>query len=273
MTGLPLGTVKTICHRSGAFHDNARHRELFTLPPVRASAQTLPANVELPPQLQVTGDLEIDAVLWLREVIDTGQSGMIAHALEAAKRIKTPPKDLEKRYTRFLQAANPDNMLAALGSFGFADLEDLAKKTIAREGLRAEAKARFGDGLFDNTDAEEFCVEALAELDATGAYGEYDTAEAEAAFLQRADLAPNTLSDCLHELNYWDVLYRLRHAVDRYCGDGLLETRAREQFVFGQLARKRSRAKSEAVEVFRYLVDAERMDQSETKAILLNLIG
>lgn len=29
-TGLPLGTVKTICSRSGAVRDNPRHRELFT---------------------------------------------------------------------------------------------------------------------------------------------------------------------------------------------------------------------------------------------------
>jgi hypothetical protein len=31
LSGLPLGTVKTICARSGAFKDNPRLRELFSL--------------------------------------------------------------------------------------------------------------------------------------------------------------------------------------------------------------------------------------------------
>jgi hypothetical protein len=84
---------------------------------------------------------------------------------------------------------------------------------------------------------------------------------------------PNTLSDCLHELDYWRALYRLRHAVDRECGDGHPEVHARERFVFGLLARRRPRSKDEAVAVFRYLVANERMDDTETEAILLNVIG
>ena len=40
-TGLPVGTVKTICTRSGAFRDNPAHRALFALPPmIKASEQT-----------------------------------------------------------------------------------------------------------------------------------------------------------------------------------------------------------------------------------------
>ena len=37
-TGLPLGTVKTICARSGAFKDNPRHRAMFKLPEVMTAA-------------------------------------------------------------------------------------------------------------------------------------------------------------------------------------------------------------------------------------------
>jgi len=36
-TGLPIGTVETICSRSGAFRDNLAHRALFSLPPMQAS--------------------------------------------------------------------------------------------------------------------------------------------------------------------------------------------------------------------------------------------
>ena len=76
-TGLPLGTVKTLVSRSGAFRDNEQHRALFTLPPVMASRETLPSVPELPPQERVTGDKEVDAVLWLRSIINTGQRALI----------------------------------------------------------------------------------------------------------------------------------------------------------------------------------------------------
>lgn len=103
-TGLPLGTVKTICSRSGAFRDNQAQRTLFTLPSIQPSESNALAVPSLPPQTKVTGDHDIDAVLWLREVINTGQAGLIEKAMEAAKRIKTPLKDLEKRYLDYLVA-------------------------------------------------------------------------------------------------------------------------------------------------------------------------
>lgn len=115
-TGLPLGTVKTICARSGAFKDNPQHRVLFTLPEVQSST-TLAAPM-LPTESPVTGDKEIDAVLWLREVIKTGRADLIEKAMEAAKRIKTPLKDLEKRYTAHLIAKIGGSWVTALGSFG-----------------------------------------------------------------------------------------------------------------------------------------------------------
>ena len=83
---------------------------------------------------------------------------------------------------------------------------------------------------------------------------------------------PNTLSDCLRELIYWDALYSLRHADDPTCWDGYPEVRCREQFVFGLLAQRRKRSKSEGIAVFRYLAEGNRSDWNETKAILLNLI-
>ena len=71
LTGLPLGTVKIICVRSGAFNDNPRHRALFALPAIQASTSTALVVPTLPPQAVVTGDKEVDAVIWLREVIAT----------------------------------------------------------------------------------------------------------------------------------------------------------------------------------------------------------
>ena len=51
---------------------------MFTLPALQMSAETLPAAQELPPQQVVTGDKEIDALIWLRQVIETGDPGRIA---------------------------------------------------------------------------------------------------------------------------------------------------------------------------------------------------
>ncbi len=173
-TGLPLGTVKTLVSRSGAFRDNEQHRALFTLPPIKPSADTLPSVPELPPQQVVTGDKEVDAVLWLRSIINTGQAALIQRAMEAAKRIKTPLDVLEKRYRTHLTATNPGNLFAALSSFGFADLESLASRSIEQHRLRLEGVARFSDALLADTHAEVFCIDVLRGLKADGQWGDFD---------------------------------------------------------------------------------------------------
>lgn len=273
LTGLPLGTVKTLVSRSGAFRDNAEHRALFTLPPMRESGETLPAVPELPPQQTVTGDKEVDAVLWLHSVINTGQPALISRAMAAAKRIKTPLQELEKRYRAHLTATNPGNLFAALPSFGFADLDGLAKKAIERSRRQAEGTARFGGSLFDDTPAEAFCIEALRGLQ-PGEFGFLDKKEEAAErFRAHPELLPHTLADCLHELDYWQQLYWLRNAVDNYASDGPAEATARDWFVFGLLAELRPRNKAEALAVFRYLIGSDRADMEESEAILGNLIG
>ena len=269
-TSLPIGTVKTICSRSGAFRDNAEHRVLFSLPAIQNSRCTELAVQSLPPQERVTGDHDLDAVLWLRAVIQTGQSAMIEKAMLAVKRIKTPLPELEKRYTQHLIKANPGNAFATFASFDFADLEGLAKRAVKKLARQHEATARFGDTLFANTPAEQFCVEALAGLK-RGRSLDFDEQQVDARFKARPELMPNTLSDCLHELAYWSALYWLRNSLGE--GDNAPEASARESFVFSSLARIRARTKDEAIAVFRYLADSERMNDTETEAILLNLIG
>jgi hypothetical protein len=272
LTGLPVGTVKTLASRSGAFRDNEVHRALFTLPPMRPSAQTLPAVPELPPQQRVTGDEEVDAVLWLRSVINTGRAALIAKAREAAKRIKTPLKELERRYTQHLVADNPGNMFATFAAFGFDDLEGLATKAIKREALRVEGFSRFGDALFEDTPAEAFCLAALAGLE-PGHMLDFDMTEVASRFRDRPELMPHTLTDCLHEFAFWSALYGLRHAATSDCGDSLPEVNAREDFVFGLMGQIRPRSKAEAVAVFRFMADEDRMGWSGSEAILLNIVG
>jgi len=274
-TGLPLGTVKTICARSGAFKDNPRHRAMFKLPEVMTSASTALALPALPPESTVTGDKEIDAVLCLREVIATGQAALIEKAMTAAKRIKTPLKDLEKRYLAHLTARNPGNWVIGLQTLGFADLDGLARGSIKTLTRKNEALARFGsvEGLFTDTPAEQFAIDALAGLKPRKDFGDLDAGQVDERFKARPDLMPNTLTDCLHEMDYWHDLYTLRHAVDRDASDQGREAYARECFAFRSLAHIRPKTKIEAVAVFRWLADSERMDDTETESILLNLIG
>ena len=273
-TGIPVGTVKTICSRSGAFRDNPTHRALFSLPPMRESSQTLPAIPELPAQQRVTGDKEVDAVLWLRQVIGTGQAVLIEKAMQASKKIKTPLKTLEKRYTDWLRKQNPDSPFATFASIGFDDLEGLAKRSIRKATRQHEAHSRFGDDLFAETPAESFCITALRSL-TPDRMGVIADVEADQRFKAYPDLLPNTLADCLHEISYWDDLHALRYAVDSF-GEGPPEAYARRCFAYRMLGRIRPRSKEESLIVMRWLLEDKQnnMDRGDnTDAILLNLIG
>lgn len=274
-TGVPVGTVKSWCNRAGLSRDNEALRQMMTLPPIQQSTSTALAVPELPPQQEVTGDQELDAVLWLRQVIKTGQQGLIEKAMEASKLIQTPLKALEDRYLKHLVAKNPGNWTVAFATFGFADLEGLAKSSVQKLARQHEALARFGtvDALFANTPAETFATDVLkgCKRDKTLGIGWYDDAAADKRFNSRTDLLPHTLSDCLHELAYWHELYRLRSVHDGV--DQTNEAYAREQFAFRCLGRIKPRNKAEAIAAFRYLAEHDKMDDSETEGILLNLIG
>lgn len=273
-TGLSLGTVKTITSRSGQFRDNLTHRALFTLPPIKPSAGTLPVVPELPPKQVAIGDPEIDAVLWLRQVIGTGQAALIERAMMAAKKVKTPMPKLEKRYADHLLRTT-GSPFATLSAVGFGDLERLAAKSIERLALETEARARFGEDLFADTDAELFCIEALAGL-RPDSIGFFSDVEAAARFKAKPALMPHTLADCLHELAYWDTLYRLRHSartsIDDNC-EGPIEATARRHFTFALLAEIRPRTRDEAKDALRYLIEQGHKDDKASDAILSNLVG
>ncbi|MND61946.1 hypothetical protein D3C80_532140 [compost metagenome] len=271
LAGLSLGTVKAIVSRSGRFTDNPRHRAMFSLPPLQSSGETLPAVQELPPQQVVTGDREVDALLWLRQVIKTGDPTRIEQTRKAAGRITTPPDELEKRYGNWL-VARGGNVMAGLGSIGFADLDGLAEKSITRRAREAEAIGRFGDVLWNDTQAEAFCLEALRGLELVKC--EYPPVLVAERFKALPELMPHTLSDCLHELAYWDDLYRLRRACDTSgYYENSMETWGREAFVFCLLAELRPRSREEARATLRYLMGSERKGWSEADRIFDNLIG
>jgi hypothetical protein len=251
---------------------NPTHRALFALPPMQISEATALAVPQLPPQHPVTGDKEVDAVIWLRSVIGTGQPALIAKAKDAATRIKTPLKELEKRYSAFLARTNGGHMFATFGAIGFADLDGWEAKSIELAARRQEAHARYGDTLFANTEAETFCEETLAGVKEGRDEWELNKAEVDVRFDAMPGQRPSTLSDCLAELKYWTDLYWLRNAVDRDSGESGVPAQARKDYAFRCLGRILPRSTEEAHQVLQYLIDDNAMGWEESHGILRNLM-
>ena len=276
--GIPLGTVKAICSRAGLTRDNAKLRAFFQLPePVASNCTALQPQVAPPKPTTTTGNQDLDAMLWLRQVVQTADAALIAKAMQAAERIKTPAQELEKRYGDYLmQQSGGNTIVAAFGSVGFANLQGLAKGVLSKKQRRNEAIARFGsmDGVFATLAQEQFCMDALAPVPvASGAWGGIDQAQANAAFAQHPDMAPNTLADCLHELDFWDALHCLRTGWDN-TGDELPEVYARRCYIDSHcLSTIRPKSRQEAKTVLRYMAEHEMFNRTETDAVLENLIG
>lgn len=275
--GLPIGTVKAICSRAGLTRSNPRLREFFQLPePVASHCTEVAMPPDLPEQTTVTGDKDVDAMLWLRRVVETGDADLIAKALEAAKRITTPAKELELRYGRHLAATAGSSFFAALGSMNFANLEGHAKSVIERKRKQRDALARMGgtiEAVFTNTPQEQFCMDTLALVPTVEQpWKKHDPDLANAAFEQQTDLAPHTLDDCLYELHYWHALYRCRSAWLN-SGDPWQEVQAREDYLRWCMGRIKPKTRAEAKDVLAYLVQEDGLNWKEADTILENLIG
>ena len=269
ITGLPLGTVRTIVRRSGALTDNPKHRLMFTLPAIKHRASTQLTAFVMPVQREVTGDKEIDAVLWLREVISTGDPLAIDTALAAVANIKTPLAEIETRYANHLRKNGGGNMFAAFKSIGFADIEDHVKRSKATALRKAEAAARFGDDPDLMTEAERWAIRVLDGVDVE--LMDSDRSGIADRFKQHPELMPHTLADCLYELSFWDDLYWLKMAAD--AGEPAQETYERGYFVFDLMAEIRPRNREEATAVLQYIIDNERKDDRSTDAVLFNLVS
>lgn len=260
--------------------DNHAFRALFSLPPVQTSTSTALAVPEMPAPKVVTGDRELDAVLWLRDCIKTGHAALIAQALEAFKKIKTPAKELEDRYCEYLRITSGGNPFAVIfGGMGFANLESLASSSSEKLAKRHDAVARFGsiDNLFKKNAAELACEKALRGLkrpaDKHG-FHEYDEAQADARFAKHADLVPHTLADCMHAMQFGSALYWLRHASSAdNIGDHWPAFQEHEDYCFRSMARIAPQSKEEALAVLEYLEEEEVTDRKERPAILRNLIA
>lgn len=258
--------------------DNQAFRELFSLPPIQASTSTALTVPETPAPKVVTGDRELDAVLWLRDCIKTGHEGLMATALEAFGKICTPADQLQKRYDAWLLESSAGNSFGVfLRGMGFSDLAGLAQTSREHFARRHDALARFGSvkNLFRDTAAEAACKKALRGLKRSKPHGwlEYDSEQTDARFSAHQALAPHTLADCLHGMEFSTTLYWIRHACEPNAGDHWPAFQAHDDFCFRSLARIPPCSKEEALAVLEFLEAREYMDRDETPAILRNLVA
>lgn len=274
-SGLPPGSLY---RHTDPMKNNEAFRALFTLPPIQPSANTALSVPEMPAPKVVTGDRELDAVLWLQECVSTGHQVLIDKALEAAKKITTPMKVLSLRYGNYLARQHGSSFMAALGSMNFGELESLARNAIEKMAKQHDALSRFGsvESLFSDTPAEAACKKTLRGLKqkkTSGGWHEYDHAKTDARFNQHPDLRPHSLADCLHAMTYESALYRMRHACADDAGDHSPEFQEHADYCFRQLALIPPRCKEEALAVFDYTEESDAADRTEFQAIMRNLVA
>lgn len=257
-------------------NNNKKLRELFTLPAIQYSTGTQLVVPSMPPQQSITGDKEVDAVLWLQQVVKTGNQALIDKALEAAKQIKTPMKELGDRYAAHIKRDQPDSFFAVLfATMGFGELEKQAQDAIRTASFRHEALARFGneETLFKELPAERQCRLALKRKEPND-FGYIDDEVARPGFESRLHLVPSSIDDCLHIIGFWNHLYELRKSMcsdDRYY-ENTLEANAHEYYAFFMLSEVPIRSKNDAIAAFDQTQDDSCADRKETPLILRHLI-
>lgn len=276
---IPRGTPDQLAKRDGmrlnylGSHptNNDALRALFALPPIRESASTALGIIEMPKQSVTTGDREVDAVLWLQNIVQSGHQAYIDKALEAVKRIETPMKELENRYAEYLRRSGAHVFQIMFGTMGFGDLESQSKAAIEKATRRHDALGRFGsiEALFADTAAEKACKKALRGLKRDD-MAFYDDEQARERFSSHPALVPATMDDCLYVMAYDQSLYELRHAAGD-CGDSLPQAYAHECYCRSMMAHIKPRDLCEALAAFDY-VQREHGDSSEAPAILRNLV-
>lgn len=254
--------------------DNHLMRALLTLPPIPESASRVLALPEQPPKRQHTGDPEIDAVLWLQEVVQTGSPVLVAKALESAKLIKTPMKVLGERYAKILQGQGAHGLQVMFATIRFGELESQAKRAIEKAKRKHEALARFGsiDALFAKTPAEAATKKALRGIKRNKKWDSYDQDDAALRFRARPDLAPHTLADCIHAQRYADELYSLRSA-SADAGDHWPAFQAYDDYAFHSMATIPPRSRDEALQAFDFLIADDALGRTGAKDVLRNLIA
>ncbi|HII1671962.1 TPA: helix-turn-helix domain-containing protein [Salmonella enterica] len=279
--------------------NNPEHKALFTIP--TAEYSTALANIKpLPKQRKITGHKQTDAYLWILEVIRLNEPAHLDAAEAALEKITISPKEAEERYSRHLLATGVDPLRAAFGTFGMDNPARAIQN--ARDSIKkaAAVRATFGsyEAALDDVEAERLIKSSpnfiddylwgwtAAEKKSRGINGsrmiEIDDQRRELVDGYRDVLPePYTLSDVVHEFQYWDWLYQERICADRELGheygysDQHQSVCDRERYLEKLLSTIKPVTRAEAIDVCRWFLDSEKMEYMENNgaAVILNLVG
>jgi hypothetical protein len=253
---------------------NPEHRRLFAIPHPKPSDSTALAVPQLPEARTVTGDREVDAMLWLKEVCQTARDvAIVDRALEAAAKIQTPAKAIEDRYVAWLRLQPELHPLQiAFASIGIADIERHAETARERIAKHAEGMAAFGsyEVAMNDTPAERMVFETVgAVLDGEELW-RAKSDRLGALFTESVN--PATLTECMAELRYWQWLHDIRWRMgqtehpDEFQGDDD-RIDARRWFVEGLLTELAPVDRAEAIHVADGLKSV--VDEAERRAEIL----
>lgn len=238
---------------SNTYNFGASHAELFTIP-VGQPSKALVA-VPLPVAGRVTGDTELDVVLWLGAVCaSTTDHAVLDRVAEAAAKLKSTPKELENRYCQYLLRQPGANTLSvAFASIGIGDVAYKAKsahKRIEEYRLALSVFPSFWAAM-EPTPAEQMVLTTIRLPEARDRFGRLEKEALSEAFTYSVN--PASLTEVVLEIQYWDWLYQMRRSLlntekaTSYTPDWSQEVCDRQEFVKSLLYKLPPRDLSEAL--------------------------
>nr|WP_237388286.1 helix-turn-helix domain-containing protein [Xenorhabdus sp. Sc-CR9] len=278
--------------------DNTVHKTLFTIP--EPGYSTAIATVKpLPVQRKITGNKQVDAYLWVLEVIKTNEPAHLDAAEVALKKLKITPKAAQQKYADYLMKSGAHAFQVAFGTLSMDNPQGYISR--AKEQIKAAAKVR---GIFASYEAaleltapeKLMLMGELAEIyepfhywseeeHAQGCmYGdrinEIDTLRKATAkgFAEQLP-EPHTLSDVVREFLYWDWLSQMRNVAAKELdpggyGDERYYIYDREEYLEEKLTTIQPISRQEAIDVCKWVLEEERFhDRELTDRIILNLVG
>lgn len=269
LLGISVSSCKAIVIKAGANNDNPHHAALFKLPePVKQKQSTEVAVQVRPPLPRDTGHQDLNSLLYIREIIKTGDLDLIEQARKAFALIENP-KRLENIYSDWL-IKNDGSMFSTFASWDCSDIESLIKKTLETKSYALEAAKLFDLNANPDmlTEADNVVASILKPLKPENA-GLYDDDAIAKLFKQRPDVMPHNLTQCLSELAFWNHLYHIRHSLGFI--DSPPESFSRECFIRELLTEIRPRDKEEALMVANYAETLEGFDDSYPWRLMRNL--
>ena len=269
-----------LLHRLGTATGNPAHRALFAIPTPAVSASTaLTAPRPLPEQTRITGDLELDAALWLVQVCKNAVDlATLDRATEGAKRLTTPANELDRRYGAFLASQGAHQLQAVFGSFDAANVARHVERARERIEWNAVAMAVFGsyEATEAPTEAEQMLTDTTPTTLPDGDYWHWKPEQITAVFA--GSVNPTTLTEAVAEIRYWRWLYQVRrHArATRNPGQSFDDepflVQARGNYVERLLLELKPIDQAEAVLVAD-AVDEFEIDSERIIAVLRHLVG